>query len=194
MSSTHARRDFWDKWDEPTLDTAGRAAGPREVRAAPVPSKRGPRAMRGFVRFLITLGLGVGGTLAWQSYGDTAREMIAATDPRLAWLAPETPAPPPVAPTRSAAPATVASAAPMPSADSQQINRVWLNLADVRKSVDDLAAEVAASRQQTADEIGKLQASAQDILTRMSAPPPRPAPPPARKPALAPAPAPAPAR
>lgn len=188
MSSTHARRDFWDKWDEPALDTAGRAAGPREVRATPVPKRRGG-PLRRFIRFLITVGLGVGGTLAWQSYGDTAREMLAAADPRLEWLAPEDAAPPSVAPTRSAAPATVASAAPMPSADSQQINRVWLNLADVRKSVDDLAAEVAAGRQQTADEIAKLQASTQDILTRISSPPPRPGPAPRKPVALAPAPA-----
>jgi len=39
--------------------------------------RRDKRASRAVVRFLITIGIGVAGTLAWQSYGDVAREMIA---------------------------------------------------------------------------------------------------------------------
>jgi hypothetical protein len=43
-------------------------------------------------RFLIAFCLGVLATLAWQSYGDPARKMIAKSSPRLSWLAPS-PAP-----------------------------------------------------------------------------------------------------
>jgi len=43
------------------------------------------RASRGFVRYLIAIGIGVAGTLAWQSYGEAAKQMIAANAPRLGW-------------------------------------------------------------------------------------------------------------
>jgi len=49
----------------------------------------GKRASRGLVRFLIVFSIGVGATLAWQSYGDVARAMIATSWPQLASLAPE---------------------------------------------------------------------------------------------------------
>ena len=43
------------------------------------------RASRAFVRYLIAIGIGVAGTLAWQSYGEAAKQMIAANAPRLGW-------------------------------------------------------------------------------------------------------------
>jgi hypothetical protein len=45
---------------------------------------------RFLVRFLVLFAfcLGVVATLAWQSYGDAARQMIANTSPRLSWFAP----------------------------------------------------------------------------------------------------------
>src|SRR5262249_39339618 len=48
----------------------------------------GKRAARGLVRFLIIFCTGVAATLAWQSYGDPAREMIANSYPQLSSLAP----------------------------------------------------------------------------------------------------------
>jgi hypothetical protein len=42
----------------------------------------GMRAPLAIARFLITFCVGVAATLAWQSYGDTAREMIANASPR----------------------------------------------------------------------------------------------------------------
>jgi hypothetical protein len=56
-----------------------------------LPSERlplGGRAWRGLTRFLIAFGIGVVATLAWQSYGDAARGMIASSYPQLGWLAP----------------------------------------------------------------------------------------------------------
>src|SRR5215831_17505417 len=47
------------------------------------------RASRTLSRFLIVFCVGVAGTLAWQSYGDAARQMIANSYPLLGWLAPQ---------------------------------------------------------------------------------------------------------
>src|SRR5882672_6608468 len=47
------------------------------------------RASRAFSRFLITFCIGGASTLAWQSYGDAARAMIANSYPQLGWLAPQ---------------------------------------------------------------------------------------------------------
>ena len=41
-----------------------------------------------FIRFLMIFFIGVAATLAWQSYGATAREMIASWSRHLGWLAP----------------------------------------------------------------------------------------------------------
>ena len=58
-----------------------------------VPSARhrpsiGGRIFRALTRFCIAVLIGVGATLGWQSYGDVAREMLAARAPELAWLLP----------------------------------------------------------------------------------------------------------
>jgi hypothetical protein len=127
------------------------------------------RALRGFARFLIIFCIGVAATLVWQSSGDAAREMIAHSSPQLRWLAPQTvaqTAPDMVAPT---APAT-------PSPDLQQLKAMSLGLAAVRQSVEQLAV----AQQQMTDEIARLQATEQEILDKLSAPP-RPAAAPARK-------------
>jgi hypothetical protein len=48
-----------------------------------------------------------------------------------------------------------------------------LDLAAVRQSVDELAAQVASGHQQMAADIATLQAAQQVILRKISAPPPR---------------------
>jgi hypothetical protein len=129
--------------------------------------------LRGFVRLLIIFCAGVGTTLAWQSYGDAARAMIANSSPQLAWLAPQTA---PVAPT---APDAVAPAV----ATSSDMQQLAFGLAAVRQSVDQLTAQFAAGQQQTGGDIAKVQADGQEILRKLSTPPPRPAAAPAHKPA-----------
>jgi hypothetical protein len=133
-----------------------------------LPSERlplGKPASRVFGRFLIAFCIGVAATLAWQSYGDTAREMIANSSPQLSWLA---------------APVAEASAAPSP--EKEQFKAISFGLADVRQRVDEIAAQLAAGQEQmTRDVANKLQAVEQDILDKISAPPPRPAAAPARK-------------
>jgi hypothetical protein len=48
----------------------------------------GRRIFRTLTRFFITVLIGIGGTLAWQSHVDSAREMVVARAPTLAWLLP----------------------------------------------------------------------------------------------------------
>jgi hypothetical protein len=140
------------------------------------PGKRpspGKRASRALSRFLITFCIGVAATLAWQSYGDAAREMIASSSPQLGWLAPQ------AAPVAQTDPDMIAPAAlAAPSPDRQQLNAMSLGLAALRQSVDQLAA----SQEQMRGDITKLREAEQDILDKISAPPPRPAAAPARKP------------
>ena len=124
------------------------------------------RGSRRFGRYLVAILIGVAATLAWQSYGDSAREMIAGSSPQLSWLAPP------------AAPVAEAPAAPSP--DQEELKEIWLSLAGVRQRVDQIAAQLAAGQEQVTRDINNLQAVEQDILDKISAPPPRPAAP-ARK-------------
>ena len=154
--------DLTDDW---------RPSGPRSI------EKRAPLA---FARFLITFGIGVGAALAWQSYGDAAREMIANASPQLAWLAP------PAAPVAQNAPDTIAPAEPAaPALDQQQLNGVSLDLDAVRQSVDRIAtnqeqmtrtiSQLVAGQEQMTREIANLRAMEQYILYKNSEPPSRPA-------------------
>jgi hypothetical protein len=138
------------------------------------PSAPRPRPRRRPLRLLIAFGVGIAATLAWQSYGDAARETIASSYPQLGWLAPQAAA-------AQAAPATIEAATA--SLDQQEIKAMSLNLAAVRQRVDQLAAQVAAGQDQiTRDFTAKLHAAEQDILDKISAPAPQPAAAFARKP------------
>jgi hypothetical protein len=140
----------------------------------------GKRASRAFARLLITFSIGVGATLAWQSYGDAARQMIANSSPRLDWLAPR----PAQTASDTAAPVARATLSP----ELLQLKAMTGSLEAMRQRVEQLAAQLAAGQQQMAGDIAKLQAAEQDIFNKISAPAPRPAAPPARKPAPRPTP------
>ena len=123
----------------------------------------GGRASRGLARFLIIFSIGIGATLAWQSYGDAARAMLANSSPQLGWLAPQT------APLAQTTPSMVVTpAADTASSDLQQLTAA---VASMRQSVDQLAAQLAAGQQQVADNIAKLHAGEQKILQKLSATP-----------------------
>jgi hypothetical protein len=91
----------------------------------------GKRALLALARFLITFCIGVGAALAWQSYGDEARGMIANSYPQLGWLALRP------APTAQNAPDAIALAAPAAPSPDQQLNAMSLDA--VRQSVDRIA-------------------------------------------------------
>jgi hypothetical protein len=135
---------------------------PSSLRDSPVASHRpsvGRRILRTLTRFFIAVLIGVGATLAWQSHGDAAREMLQVWAPTLAWLLP-------VSTTKSA---VVAATSPDPV---QQLGPLAFNLDFVRRSVE----QIAAKQEQMAQDIAALQAVEEDIRQKMaSAPPPQPA-------------------
>jgi hypothetical protein len=118
----------------------------------------GRRVFRTMTRFFIAVLIGVGATLAWQSYGDAAREMVAERVPTLAWLSPV-----------SAANSPVVSAV---SPDLiQQLEPLVSNLDIVRRSVERLAAK----QDEIARDVATLQAVQEDIRQKLSSTPPAPA-------------------
>jgi hypothetical protein len=138
------------------------------------------RVVRAVVRVTLTLGVGVVGTLAWQSYGDAARQTIASSFPQLAWLAPQATSLTKTAPDTPALPAL--------SPELLQLKAMAAGFNALQQSVDRLAGQVAAGQQQTARDIAKLQAADQDLVQKLSAAAPHPAAPVARKPVARPIP------
>jgi hypothetical protein len=198
---------------EPLLDATLR---PADLNNDPSPTDRaslGRRTSRSLARFLVMACVGVAATLAWQSYGGTAKQMIANSAPQLSWLllslpamnppsgreiAVEQPSPlgvqasaPQAASAQAGAVAstalgTAASTAPTaPSPELQQLETMAHDLAAVRQSVEQLAA----GQEQMARDIANLQTAGQDIRRRISALPPAAATT-ARKPVPPPQPAP----
>lgn len=106
------------------------------------------RASRTLSRFLITFCLGMAAALAWQSYGDTYREMMVNSYPQLGWLAPQ------------AKPAdTIAVVSPpTPSFDQQQLNAMSQDLEAVRQSIDRIATSIAAAQGQMTQNIDRIAA------------------------------------
>jgi hypothetical protein len=117
----------------------------------------GRRIFRTLTRFSIAVLIGIGGTLAWQFYGDAAREMAVARAPTLAWLLS-------VSTTKSPA---VAATSPDPV---QLLEPLASNLDVVRRSVEQLAAK----QDQMAQNIATLQAVEEDIRQKMSSTPASP--------------------
>jgi hypothetical protein len=130
------------------------------------------RISRRVTRFVIVFCIGVSTALAWQSYGDDARAMIASSSPQLGWLAPQAASVVPTAPD-VAAPAAAASG---------DLQGLALGLASVRQSVDQLTAQLAAGQRQIGGDIATLQAREQEILQKVSAAAPRSPAAPVRKP------------
>jgi hypothetical protein len=169
---SHSRSDvstsLWGS--EPSMDETSRWADSKNDNFPSIRPSRGKRAWRALARFLITFCIGVAATLAWQSYGDAAREMIANSSRQLSWLAPQT------APTQTPPPNKVAPTTPSP--DQQQLNAMSLGLVAMRQSVDQLAA----AQERMTNEITKMRAAQQEVLDKISASPPRPAAAPTHKP------------
>jgi hypothetical protein len=132
-----------------TLHSFGRKGDQVESRR---PSIVG-RMFRGLIRFIVTILIGVGATLAWQSYGDPAREMVVARAPTLAWLLPPTRLP------------QSSFASPGPA---QQPASAAYSLDAMRRSVEQLAAR----QEQMVQSLAALQAIEADVRQKMSFTPP----------------------
>jgi hypothetical protein len=132
----------------------------------------GKRISRAFVRYSIVFLFGIGATLAWQSYGDEAMEMVRTEAPSLAWLLPVSRAKPPPDDQGSTKAA----------ASSPQLERLELSLLVVRRSVEQLVlmVEQLSAKQ---DQLAAKQDQLSHIATLKSVEsPPQSRPVPARKP------------
>ena len=151
------------------------------------------RASGIFGRYLVAICLGVAVTLAWQPYTEATKQIIATKAPELGWspeakqmianwvqqlgwtkplVVEDIPAP-----VTQTAPETVASTA-APSLDPEQMDQITQHLAALQQTVKKLAA----TQDQMAREITRLQAVEVEILLKLPAPPPQPPAAPARKP------------
>ena len=127
------------------------------------------RMFRSVARFFIVALIGAGVTLAWQSHGEAAKQMVRTQAPSLAWLFP-----PSTANSTSEGQVTPAAA--------QELKPMALDVAAVRRNVEQLAARqelMAAQQQQIAGQqeritqsLAALQALQQDIKQKVSSPPP----------------------
>jgi hypothetical protein len=96
----------------------------------------GRRMSRAFARYSIVFLIGIGATLAWQSYSDEAIEIVRTEVPSLAWLLPVSTAKPP--PDGQASAAAVVTSVEL----VEQLKPVALDLANVRRSVEQLGVKV----------------------------------------------------
>jgi hypothetical protein len=157
-------------------------------------------APRGITRYLAVLCIALAVILAWLSYGEAAKQIIATRAPELGW-SPESKQriaswvqqfgwtkPPAVAVTQTA-PQTAAAKQATTALDPQQVQRIDTDIAAVRQAVErhlsDMRATVerlAAGLDEVNREIGKLEVADEEILQKITPAPPPPRPTPARKP------------
>jgi hypothetical protein len=195
----------------PRLDLEALERKALDDRLGAIEKQTKKRSSRGFTRYLLAICIGAAATLAWQSYGEAAKQMFAAKAPELGW-SPETkrmianlvkqlgwtkpPATsavrpsaletPQAAPVAQTAPENVTPKAPAaPSIDPEQVHRMAMDLTALRQTVEQLAA----SQDQMVREIARLKAADGEILAKVTPAPPPP-PPIAAAPAVAGRPAP----
>ena len=134
-----------------------------------------PSNIMNFVRYSVVLLIGIGVTLAWQSYGDEAMQMVRTKAPSLAWLLP-------VSTAKPADQWSNAAAASSPQLAQQLevglVQQLMLGLVAVRRSVEQVAIKVdqlaakqeqlAAKQDQMAQNIATLQSVEQEISKKMS--------------------------
>jgi hypothetical protein len=126
------------------------------------------RGLRALVRFLIAVCIGIGGTLAWQSYGEDAKQLAANwaaqhgwSLPWLSWWGPAKPSSPIVATEAdqsSALSAQIATPAPRApetdrqtqppaaSPDLERLDALTASLATIQERVEQLATWPGAAR------------------------------------------------
>jgi hypothetical protein len=119
--------------------------------------RRSPLAL---TRFLITFCIGVAAAVAWQSYGDGAKEIIASSYPQLGWLALH---PAPTAQNTSDVSPLVA---PTASSPDRQLNAMSLDA--VRQSVDPIATSIDANQEQIMRSIDRMAASQEQIARSLN--------------------------
>src|SRR6267378_1425789 len=112
------------------------------------------RALHTLSSLPIAFCIGVAATLAWQSYGDAAREIIANAHPQLGWLVPQGE---PV--TQNAADTVTVAGPAAPAFDQQQLNAMSTDIETVRQSIDRIVPGIVAGQEQMARSIDRIAAT-----------------------------------
>ena len=155
-------------------------------RLVAIENKLKKRSSRGFGRYLVAILIGVAATLAWQSYGESVKQIIATRAPDLGW-SPEvkqmiatsiqwigwTSAGP-----EKQAPPVVQTASTTPSLDPGPVQQMTHNLAALRQTVELLAG----GQDQMARQIARLEAAVAELTAKIPESPAQPSVAPARKP------------
>ena len=136
-----------------------------------------PSNIMNFARYSIMLLIGIGVTLAWQSYGDEAMQMVRTKAPSLAWLLPlSTAKSPPDGRWSNAA----AGSSPQLAQQLEVglVQQLTLGLGTVRRSIEQVAIKVdqlaakqeqlAAKQDQMVQNIATLQSVEQEISKKLS--------------------------
>lgn len=172
---------------EPSLDRTLPRSKPINGRSLGEEPSFGRRALRRVFRFLLIAGIGVAATLAWQSQGDAARQIVAEWAAQRGWSSwlplvglpsevdvarrqvtppsPQVPEPP--------RPETVAAAPP----SAPQLEAMAQDSAAIRQRLEQLAAgqeQLAAGQEQLAQHMVKLRSAVQEIQQKTSVAAPRP--------------------
>jgi hypothetical protein len=159
-SPQYHERDVVTEWPRVT-----RPPGPKNDQFTNKKRSTGKRMVRAFFRLIIAVLIGVGGTLAWQSHGEEAKEMVRTWAPSLAWVLPTS--------TKSSVDGR-ATAASVTSAELvEQLKPVMLDLAIVRHGVDQLATtikQLASKQEEMGKDIAALQATERDIREKVASP------------------------
>jgi hypothetical protein len=178
----------------PTLTEADLSAGKQIIDSA---SRTRP-ASRGFARYLLAICAGVATTLAFQSYGEATKQIIATRAPELGWspeakqtiaswvqqlgwtkpaagpenaaARPSVPETPQAATVAQTTVDRVAPKGPVPFLDPQQVQQIAVDLAALRQTVE----QVAASQTRMAAEINNLLLTDIEMFLKIPAPAPQP--------------------
>jgi hypothetical protein len=168
---------------ELSVETPIRAADQKNDRSANDEPASGEGTLRRLARSMIAFCIGVAATLASQSYGDEARQIVANLSPQLSWLAPQAAAAPTVP---DANEEITRSVDRIVVANQEQIARdVDRIVAASQEQIARSVARLAADQEQMAREIIRLQAISQYGFYKIADP--RPAPSSAPRPVTRPA-------
>ena len=144
------------------------------------------RGSRRFGRYLVAILIGVAATLAWQSYGESVKQIIATRAPELGW-SPQAKqmiaswtlgwTKPPTSSEKQASP--VAQTAPTtPTLDPSQVQQMTQNLEALRQTTDQLAG----GQDQMRRDIARLEAAVAELIAKTPEPTVQPSVVPAHKP------------
>ena len=134
------------------------------IKDEPSRKRLAKRTVRAIVRFCIALLMGVGATLAWQSYGDEAKKTISIWVPALGRVLPAGGSAENTAVPQSAPLPQIPRAAATSSDIMRQLEPIARDLAGAQRSLEQLAAR----QEQIAQSTATLQAFEQDIINKLA--------------------------